>query len=115
MLPKQAREAQAKHPVAWWSLMVATLTPMVAGVTALGFLAPRLFSFPALLQVLAGGCCLVAAIPPLMLVGAFSWLLVARGFVSRSVARAFFVHPGFGVLSRLSEWMFLRVYGSSDE
>ena len=115
MLPKQTREAQTKHPVAWWSLVVTTLTPMAAGVTALGFLARRLFPSPALLQILARGCCFVIAITPLMLVGAFSWLLVARGFVSRSVARAFFVHPGFGVLSRVSEWMFLRVYGSGDE
>ena len=103
-----------KHPVAWWSLVVMTLAPMVAGITALGFLAQRLFPSPTLFQVLAGGCIFVVAILPLMLVGAFSWLLVARGFVSRSVARVFFVHPGFGVLSRLSGWMFLRVYGSSD-
>ena len=77
-------------------------------------LGQRLFASPALFQILAASYIFVFAIAPLMLVGAFGWLVVARGFVSRSVARAFFVHPGFGVLSRVSAWMFLCVYGSRD-
>lgn len=111
MLHKEALEAQKKHPVAWWSLLVVTLTPMVAGISGLALLLKSYFPSPTGLVILAGGCLFIVAIGPLCLVGAFGWLLVARLFVPRAVARAFYVHPGFGILSRTSEWMFHCVYG----
>ena len=111
MLPKEAREAQRQHPAAWWSLLAAMLTPLVIGITAIGMLLKHLFPSPNPLLILAGGGLLSLAIPPLMLLGAFGWLLLARRFVPRAGARAFFIHPGFGILSRIDEWMFVRVYG----
>ena len=87
---------------------------MVVGVTALGFALKQTFPAPSLLVILAGGALFILILPPLMLLGALGWLLVARAFVQRSVARAFCVHPGFGILSRASEWMFHCVYGRED-
>jgi hypothetical protein len=49
-----------------------------------------------------------------MFLGAAIWLVVARRFVARSVAKGFFVYPGMGVLSRISEWMFVLAYGVDD-
>lgn len=115
MLPQEAIAAQRKHPIAWWSLVVAMLTPAVAAITALGMLLKQLFPSPTQLLILAGGGLFILAIPPLMLLGAFLWLLVARGVVPRSVARAFFIHPGFGILSRVDQGMFTCVYGKDDE
>jgi hypothetical protein len=115
MLPKEALEAQRKHPIASWSLLVATLTPMVIGITGLGFLMKHLFPSPTGLVILAGGCLFIAAIAPLGFLGAFGWLLLARSLVPRRVARAFFIYPGLGILSRVSERMFLCVYGRADE
>lgn len=115
MLPKAALEAQKKHPFACWSLLVATFTPMVAGITGLGFLLKHLFPTPSWLVVLGCGCLFIVAIAPLCLLGAFVWLLLARRLVPRSVARAFYVHPGFGILSRMSERMFVCVYGRDDQ
>ena len=115
MLPQEAIEAQRKHPIAWWSLVVAMLTPLVAGITALGMLLKHLFPSPTQFLILAGGGLFILAIPPFMLLGAFGWLLLVRRFVPRSVARAFFIHPGFGILSRVDEWMFVCVYGKGDE
>ena len=115
MLPKEAFEAQKNHPIAWWSLLVATLTPMVAGIIGLGLLLKHLFPSPSGLVILGGGCLFIAAIAPLCLLGAFGWLLLARPLVPRSVAKAFYVHSGFGILSHISERMFVCVYGSSDE
>jgi hypothetical protein len=57
----------------------------------------------------------ILAIAPLLLLGAFGWLLVARVFVPRSVARTFFAHRGFGLLSLVSERMFFCVYGKDSE
>jgi hypothetical protein len=114
MLPKEAKEAQAKHPIAWWSLLAAMLAPMVLGITALGMLLQHLFPSPGKLLMLVGGCLFILAMPPLMLLGAFGWLLLARSLVPRRVASAFFIHPGcVGIVSRISECMFLRVYGSN--
>jgi hypothetical protein len=115
MIPQEAIEARREHPVAFWSLLVAMLTPMVAGITGLGLLAKHLFPTPPQLLILAGAGVFILAIAPLMLLGAFGWLLMARAFVPRSVARAFFIHPGFGILSRVDEWMFHLVYGKDDE
>jgi hypothetical protein len=114
-LPPDAIHARREHPIAFWSLVVAMLTPMVVGVTALGLLAKHLFPTPPQLVILAGAGLFILAIAPLMLLGAFGWLLMARAFVPRSVAKAFFIHPGFGILSRVSEWMFIGVYGRDDE
>jgi hypothetical protein len=75
----------------------------------------HLFPSPSQLLILAGASLFILAIAPLMLLGAFGWLLGARRFVQRSVARAFFIHPGFGILSRVDERMFFRVYGKDDE
>ncbi len=115
MIPQEAIEARRKHPVAFWSLLVAMLTPMVVGITGLGLLAQHLFLTPPQLLILAGAGVFILAIAPLMLLGAFGWLLIARTFVPRSVARVFFIHPGFGILSRIDEWMFHFVYGKDDE
>jgi len=114
-LPSDAIHVRREHPLAFWSLVVAMLTPMVAGITALGLLAKHLFPTPTQLVILAGAGLFILAIAPLMLLGAFGWLLVARGFVLRQVARAWFIHPGFGILSRVSKWMFICVYGRDDE
>ncbi|MBM3858453.1 MAG: hypothetical protein FJ395_02245 [Verrucomicrobia bacterium] len=114
MVSKEAIEAQREHPVAFWSLLVAMLAPAVAGVTGLGLLAKHLFPTPTQLVILAGAGVFILAIAPLMLVGAFGWLMVARRFVSRPVVRAWFICPGFGLLSRVSRWMFVCVYGKDD-
>jgi|RifCSP13_3_1023840.scaffolds.fasta_scaffold114865_1 hypothetical protein len=106
---------QRKHPVAYASLMVATLSPMVAGITALGMFLRRLFPSPDALQITAGAGAFILLTPVLMCVGAYCWLVVARRVVERSVAKAFFIHGGFGILSRVSECMFIRVYGEGDE
>jgi hypothetical protein len=114
-LPPDAIHARCEHPIAFWSLLVAMLTPMVAGITGLGLLAKHLFPTPTQLLILAGAGLFILAIAPLMLLGAFGWLLAARAFVPRQVAKAFFIHPGFGILSRIDEWMFHCVYGKDDE
>jgi hypothetical protein len=36
---------------------------------------------------------------------------MARRVVPRSVAKAFCVHRGLGILSRMSKWMFVAAYG----
>ena len=87
------------------------LIPMVVGITGLGLLAKHLFPTPSQLVILAGAGLCTLVIAPLMLLGAFAWLVVACPFVPRSVAKAFFIHPGFGILSRIDEWMFHCVYG----
>ena len=96
MLPPKAIEAQRRHPIAWWSLVGAMLTSVVLGITALSMLLKHLFPSPSQLLILAGAGLFILAIAPLMLLGAFGWLLGARRFVQRSVAGAFFIHPGFG-------------------
>lgn len=113
-LPPDAIHARREHPIAFWSLVVAMLTPMVAGITGLGLLAKHLFPTPTQLVILAGAGLFILAIAPLMLLGAFGWLLMARAFVSRQVVRAWFICPGFGILSRVSRWMFVCVYGKDD-
>ena len=87
---------------------------MTVGVTALGLLLKHLFPMPTQLQIVIGASVLIAAIPWLMFLGATLWLVVARRFVARSVAKVFFVYPGMGKLSRISEWMFLLAYGVDD-
>jgi hypothetical protein len=115
MIPQEATEARREHPVAFWSLLVAMLTALVAGITGLGLLAKHLFPAPSQLLILGGAGLFVLAIAPLMLLGAIGWLVVARRFVPRSVAKAFFIHSGFGILSRIDDWMFHFVYGKDDE
>ena len=115
MLPKESLEAEKKHPLAWWSLLVTMLAPMVAGITGLGMLLKDRFPSPIGLEIIAGGALFIAVIPPLCLLGACGWLLFARRSVPRRVARAFFVQPGFGILSRISEGMFVFVYGSEEK
>jgi hypothetical protein len=115
MLSRDAVESQRKNPLAYASLLLATLSPMVTGITALGMGSKRLFPSPDLLHIVAGACIFILMIPVMMCVGAWCWLLLARGFVRRPVAEAFFVSPGFGILSRVSEWMFVRVYGDEEE
>lgn len=113
--PGKSIAAQRKHPIAYASLMVAALSPMIAGITVLGMGLRHLFPAPDALQITAGAVCLILLTPVLMCAGAFCWLVVARRVVERSVARAFFVHSGFGILSRISQSMFIRVYGAEDE
>lgn len=115
MLPKKALEAQRKHPLAYASLLFVMLLPMVVGITALGLFLKSLFPSPDALHIAAGACVLILLVPVLMCVGAWCWLLMARRIVPRSVARTFAVHPGFGILSRVSEWMFVAVYGGEDD
>ncbi len=114
-LSQEAIEARREHPIAFWSLVAAMLTPMVVGITTLGLLAKHLFPAPTQLVILAGAGLFILAIPLLMVLGAFGWLLIARGFVPRSVAKAFFIHPDFGTLSCIDEWMFHCVHGKDDE
>ncbi|MCG3147060.1 MAG: hypothetical protein PCFJNLEI_00496 [Verrucomicrobiae bacterium] len=66
-------------------------------------------------QLLISAGMFILAIAPLMVLGAFGWLLVARAFVPRSVAKAFFIHPGFRILSRIDERMFHCVDGKDAE
>jgi hypothetical protein len=113
--PRKPFAAQRKHAVAYASLMVTTLAPMVAGITVLGMLLKRLLPSPDALQILAGAGAFILLTPLLMCVGAYCWLVIARRVVDRSVAKAFFVHGGFGILSTASEFMFIRAYGASDE
>src|SRR5437667_9042174 len=108
--PKKAVEAQRKHPLAYASLLLAMLLPMVAGLTAVGLLLKRLFPSPNALVIIAGVSGFILLVPVLMCFGAAGWLVVARRIVPRSVAEAFCVHPGFGLLSRVSVWMFVSVY-----
>jgi hypothetical protein len=115
ILPKNAIEEQRKHPLAYALLMFAMLSPMVVGITVIGILLKRCFPAPDLGRIAAGGCFFVLAIPILMCAGAACWLIVSRRFVPRSVAQAFFVQPGFGILSSVSEWMFAVVYGANDD
>lgn len=114
MLPKEAIEAQREHPVAFWSLVVAMLAPMVVGITGLGLLAKHLFPSPSQPLILAGAGVFVLAIAPLMLLGAFGWLIAVRACVPRQVVRVWFICPGFGILSRVCQWMFTCVYGKDD-
>ena len=111
MLSKDAAEAQKKHPVAWWSLLLAALTPIVLGITVLGALLKQLWPSPTAWQIVAGACVLIVPIPLFVCIGAAAWLLLARRVVPRAVARAFFVHSGFGIVSRVSERMFVSAYG----
>ena len=115
MLSKAAIEEQRKHPVAYALLLFAMLSPMVIGITAIGMLLKRWFPLPDFGHIAAGSCLFILAIPILMCVGAACWLIVSRRFVPRSVAQAFFVQPGFGILSSVSEWMFSVVYGTNDD
>lgn len=114
MQPWEAIDAKKKHPFAWWSLLVSTLIPMVVGITALGALLKRLFPSPTALPIVAGACVFILAIPPLICFGAAAWLLVARRIVPRPVSKAFFIQPGLGIFSRVSEWMLVRAYGKDD-
>jgi hypothetical protein len=41
--------------------------------------------------------------------------VVARRVVDRFVAKAFFIHGDFGIISRVNEFMFIWAYGASDE
>jgi len=45
-----------------------------------------------------------------MYAGAAIWLFVARHFISKAVARFFFVYPGFGILSKMSNWIFEQAF-----
>jgi len=111
MLPKDAAEAQKNHPVAWWSLLLAAIAVMAVGITLLGMLMKRLWPSPTVLQIVTGAGVFILPMPLFLLTGAACWLLVARHIVPRAVAKAFFVHSGFGIVSRVSEWMFVRAYG----
>jgi hypothetical protein len=115
MLPKKALEAQRKHPLAYASLLFAMMLPMIVGITALGMFLKSLFPSPDALRIAAGACLFILLVPFLMCMGAWCWLVIARRVVPRPVAKAFCVHPGFGILSRVSEWMFVAVYGKQDE
>jgi len=114
LLPKEAVAAQRKHPLAYISLLFAMLLPMVAGIMGLGMFLNRLFPVPGGLVIVAGACVFLLLIPVLMCFGAACWLVAARRIVPRSVAEAFCVHPGFGILSRVSKWIFEAVYGQQD-
>jgi hypothetical protein len=115
MLPKQAVEVQRKHPFAYAVLLLAMVLPMVIGITAIGMLLKRRFPVPDFGHIAAGACAFILAVPILMCFGAACWLIVSRRLVPRSVAQAFFVQPGFGILSWVSEWMFSVVYGANDD
>ena len=114
MLPREITQTQRRHPIAWSSLLLALIVTLAVGVTALGLLLKHLFPVPTPLQIAVGASVMISAIPLLMFLGAAIWLVVARRFVARSVAMAFFVYPGMGVFSRISEWMFLLAYGVDD-
>jgi hypothetical protein len=114
MLPREITQTQRRHPIAWSSLLLALIVPLAVGVTALGLLLKHLFPVPTPLQIAVGASVMISAIPLLMFLGAAIWLVVARRFVARSVAMVFFVYPGMGVFSRISEWMFLLAYGVDD-
>ena len=114
MWPPELTKTQRQHPIAFSSLLLSMIVPAVVGVTAMGFLLKNLWPVPALPQIVVGAVVMVAAIAPLMLLGAGVWLLVARCFVARSVAKAFFVYPGMGIFSRMSESMFEVAYGRDD-
>lgn len=88
--------------------------PIVVGITALGLFLKSLFPSPNALHLAAGTCAFILLVPILMCVGAWCWLLMARRVVQLSVVQAFAVHPGFGILSRVSKWMFVSVYGDDD-
>ena len=113
-LQAKSKEMQQKHPMAFWTLVLAMLAPLVVGITAAGMLLKHLFPAPSQLLILMCAVLLILTIAPLMLLGAFGWLLMARCCVPRPVAKIFFVHPGFGILFRISEWMFICVYGKDD-
>ncbi len=115
MLPKEAIEAQRRYPVAYASLLFATLSPMVVGITVLGMFLKRLFPSPGLLHIAAGACVFILLVPFLMCIGAACWLIVARWVVPRSIVRVFFVHPGLGIFSVVSEWMFVQAYRKDDQ
>jgi hypothetical protein len=87
----------------------------VVGITVLGVLLKHLFPAPTLLPIRAGACLFILAIPPLLCIGAAGWLLLTRHIVPRSVTKAFFIHSGFGMLSCISEWMFVYAYGKDNE
>ena len=111
LLSNKAIEEQEKHPLAYASLLFAMLSPMVVGITAIGMLLKRWFPLPDFGHIAAGSCLFILAVPILMCFGAACWLIVCRRIVPRSVAQAFFVQPGFGILSWASEWMFSIAYG----
>lgn len=115
LLPKKAMEAQRKHPVAFASLLLARLLPMVVGLTGAGLLFKRLFPSPGAVVIFAGAVVFILLIPVTMCCGVACWLALARRIVPRSVAQALCVHPGFGILSRVSERMFAAAYGEHGE
>jgi hypothetical protein len=54
LLPRKAVEAQRKHPLAYASLLLAMLLPMVAGITGVGMVLTRLLPAPGALLIAAG-------------------------------------------------------------
>jgi hypothetical protein len=87
---------------------------MIVGVTVLGFCLKRLWPAPGVTTIAVGAMAMLAAVPTSMILGAGIWLLIARHFVARSIAKVFFVHAGAGIFSRLSERMFVLAYGRDD-
>jgi hypothetical protein len=112
---RNAVEAQRKHPLAYASLMLAALVPMVVGITGLGMFLKRRYPLPDALLIVAGAGVFIVMVPVLMCGGAGLWLLIARRIVPRSVAKAFFVDAGLGIISTASEWMFVMAYGEMVE
>jgi hypothetical protein len=66
---------QRKHPVSYASLMVATLAPMMAGITVPGMFLKRLLPSPNAMQIIAGAGTFIVLTPLLMCVGAYCWLV----------------------------------------
>jgi len=115
MLPRKYLEHQRGHPVLWVSLFCAMLIPPPAAIALLGwYLGPHLrqikpvpgwldfFWFVPLVLALFVGC---------MLIGAISWLAVARRFVPSETARPLFSYLGVPVFSALSARLFQCAYG----
>ncbi len=113
-LPDKAIAAKRKHPVAYACLMVCTLLPMVIGITGLGMMLKRLAPSPGGVEIAAGAAAFILLVPVLMCLGAWIWVAISHRLVERAVAKAFFVHPGFGLLSRVSKRLFVSVYGEDD-
>jgi hypothetical protein len=102
---------EPRHRLASFSLAVATLLPVVVVFPAAGiYLDTLMDEIPLSLALFLLPMIGVLSFF-LMFLGAGAWLAVARFVVPRKVAERFFVVPGLGIFSHVSQWLFELAYG----
>jgi hypothetical protein len=108
-------EQEPGHRLASFSVAVAILLPVVVVFPAAGiWLDNRMEEISLSLALLLLPVIGVLAFF-LMFLGAAAWLAIARFVVPREVAKGFFVVPGVGIFSLVSQWLFERAYGRDSD